>query len=207
VFSLLAALLVADASPTVTVVPLGAVPEASVRIAERAIGRTFRVRVVRARRSALPLTAFYPPRKRFRAERLLDYLEERGYPAHTVGLTVRDVSTTLRNRTDWGVTGLARTEGPCVVSTFRLGRAGYSRFASRLGKISIHEVGHTFGLSHCTASQTCPMQDLAGRVTTLDRSRDSFCGQCREKLGEVAKPVVLAEPMSSLKEAKPSSSF
>src|SRR5512136_1405152 len=53
----------------------------------------------------LPKAAYYPPRKRYRAERLLLYLNQRmpkdGW--RILGLTDSDISTTKDRYQDWGV--------------------------------------------------------------------------------------------------------
>ncbi len=78
---------------------------------------------------AIPLAkyAFYKPRNRYRAEKLLNYMEN--YYAHQkkkkyvkiIGLTRKDISTTKGQYYDWGIFGLAYLDAaPCVVSTFRL---------------------------------------------------------------------------------------
>ena len=70
----------------------------------------------------LPKAAFYPPRKRYRAERLLLYLNQRmpkdGW--RILGLTDVDISTTKGDVPDWGVMGLGELPGiASVISSFR----------------------------------------------------------------------------------------
>lgn len=43
---------------------------------------------------SLPTAAFYPPRNRYRAEKLLDYLNTISNYRHTIGITTKDISTT-----------------------------------------------------------------------------------------------------------------
>jgi archaemetzincin len=141
----------------------------------------------------LPKYAYYKPRKRYRAEKLLNYLES--FYTHQVkkkyvkiiGLTRKDISTTKGQYYDWGIFGLAYLDaGPCVVSTFRLKRNAKSQrhFMERLIKVVIHEIGHTFGASHCPG-KCCVMEDARGTIKTVDARNGRFCSRCREKLFRV----------------------
>jgi archaemetzincin len=131
----------------------------------------------------LPRQAYYPPRKRFRAERLLTYLNQRmpkgGW--RILGLTDADISTTKDAYIDWGVMGLGELPGTAtVISSFRCRRKAISpgHALERLAKVAVHEIGHTLGLPHCP-TRSCLMEDAMGKVATTDRERD-FCPRCRE---------------------------
>ena len=130
----------------------------------------------------LPKSAYYPPRKRYRAERLLTYLNGRmpkdGW--RILGLTEFDISTTKDEFPDWGVMGLGELPGTAtVISAFRCRKKARSRAhaTERLAKVAVHEIGHTLGLPHCP-TLGCLMEDAMGKVTTTDRERD-FCPKCR----------------------------
>ena len=73
-------------------------------------------------RVPLPKEAWYPPRQRWRAEKLLAFLGPR-LPAdglRILGLTAADISTTKGKVVDWGVLGLGALDGSAsVISTFR----------------------------------------------------------------------------------------
>src|SRR5476651_2539187 len=60
----------------------------------------------------LPASAYYPSRKRYRADSLINYLDHFG-SADTViiGLTDKDISTTKGNIADWGIMGLGDEPG------------------------------------------------------------------------------------------------
>jgi archaemetzincin len=131
---------------------------------------------------ALPQSAYYKPRNRYRAENLLDYLDsinDRKY-YRVVGFTSKDISTTKGAIEDWGIFGLANIEGyACVLSTYRLKRDGRTdRFQSRLKRIIIHELGHTFGLYHCSW-RFCVMADYKGTIKILDEQWAHLCAPCK----------------------------
>jgi archaemetzincin len=135
--------------------------------------------------SPLPRSAYYPPRGRYRAERLLDFLVGQGQKGARVvlGLTTADISTTKGQYSDWGVMGLATLDGKsAVLSSFRCKRgarnAAHAR--ERFAKTAVHELGHSFGLEHCP-TRGCLMHDGEGSVLTTDTETD-FCETTRERL-------------------------
>ena len=178
----------APAPLEVALVNLGEV-DIDVQIAaERALRDNYNV-VIEVRDADLPKDAFYEPRSRYRADKILDFLEDK-YQNYdrVVALTSVDISTTKGVHEDWGVFGLGRRPGkPCVVSTFRLKKEGAEKMLERVNKVVLHEFGHTVGLPHCEASETCPMQDAEGKVATVDKSNKTLCKSCLDLAGDVTK--------------------
>ncbi len=133
----------------------------------------------------LPASAFYKPRQRYRADKLLDWLDSSA-PANftkTVGLTASDISTTKGEVFDWGVFGLGTVGGrPCVISTFRLGRSvSREKLLLRTQRVAAHEVGHTFGLEHCP-TPGCMMSDAEGKISTVDEETGRLCERCATRV-------------------------
>lgn len=126
----------------------------------------------------LPATAYYRPRNRYRADSLINFLEQRTAKGHvTIGITHKDISTSKGKIIDWGVMGLGLCPGnACVVSGFRVSR---EEKAIQLYKVSIHELGHTFGLPHCS-NKECYMRDAEGGNPTHEEK--DFCESCKLKL-------------------------
>ena len=122
----------------------------------------------------LPASAYYEPRRRYRAERLTEFLSARFNarppPVRVLGLTARDISTTRDPYPDWGILGLADIGGrAAVVSSFRMRRRARSpRHALwRMTTTAVHEVGHVLGLDHCEEPR-CLMRDAEGTMDTVD---------------------------------------
>lgn len=129
---------------------------------------------------------------RYRADSLIRILS-RNRPTdmdYLMGLTHKDISTTKTvegkvkqpayKYADWGIFGLGFRPGPTsVVSTYRLQHQDHAIFLERLKKVSVHELGHNLGLSHCNTSQ-CVMQDAAESIRTIDELRLQLCKHCRQ---------------------------
>jgi archaemetzincin len=151
--------------------------------------------VRRLDRIPLPDSTRNQTRQRYRAEKILDLLEQR-IPAdgtRILGLCGADISTTKGQIADWGILGLASLDGKvCVISTFRTRRLakGEEHARIRLGKTAVHEIGHTLGLPHCP-NQGCLMEDARGTVLTTDREYD-LCDTCRSDLARRGVPLASA---------------
>lgn len=126
----------------------------------------------------LPKIAYYKERNRYRADTLIRYLSRITSKDHiTIGFTNKDISQTKGTINDYGIMGLGYKPGKsCVVSTFRLSKEHQS---IQLFKLSIHELGHTQGLPHCS-EKTCFMRDAKGKNHT-DEEKD-FCKKCKTVL-------------------------
>jgi archaemetzincin len=161
------------------------------------VNASFRVEPARE----LPREAFYAPRKRYRAEILVDLIERNPPPGawKTVIVTHAEISTTKGKIKDWGIAGLGNIGGrACVVSTHIYRKHSKTRevLMRRLADLSIHELGHTLGLEHCT-SPGCVMRDAKGKaLKSADTSTGHYCTWCRKgvSLGLLKPPLVTPAP-------------
>lgn len=174
----------------VVLVALGDFPVAQLDAVEAHLRTHAAVDVRRLDPIALPGDAWTPKRKRYRADRLLDFLVTQipDTPATTriLGLTQVDISTTKPPHDDWGIFGLGQMPGQsAVVSTFRLKKKARdaAQIENRLKNTALHEVGHTFGLDHCTEA-LCPMQDAEGSIANTDAANDAFGPLCTAALND-----------------------
>jgi archaemetzincin len=133
----------------------------------------------------LPQSAYYQPRNRYRADKLIRQLSAQTTSGHvTMALTSKDISTTYGGYEDWGIMGLGYCPGKaCIASTFRLSKLNTDE---QFFKVAIHEFGHTQGLGHCLV-KTCLMRDAKGKNTTDDEK--DFCPACKEKLIKAGWPI------------------
>jgi archaemetzincin len=133
---------------------------------------------------SMPRLAYYEPRKRYRAEKILKYLKgvKPDSVDYIVAITSEDISTAKNGKKDWGIFGLGYRPGVAsVVSIFRLGN-NKKVLTRRVLKITKHELGHNFGLPHCKKSKTCVMSSAEGSIKTVDRVSNIFCKACQSKL-------------------------
>jgi len=143
----------------------------------RAVEKAYRAKVSVGPRRALPKSAYYPPRHRYRADRLVPWLEGQATDDKVLGLAKVDISVTARGHADWGVggfAGLGKRSG--VASSFRM-KGDLACF----GEIAVHELGHTLGRPHCP-TRGCTMHDREGTLP-IGKSRIYFCERCRGQLG------------------------
>ena len=135
-----------------------------------------------------PASAFHPERRQYHSSDILRRMQSHvGDPCCRL-LGVCDVDLYIPILTF--VFGEAQTSGPCaVVSASRLRQELYSLppdqdlLRQRLLKESIHEIGHTCGLTHCGNYQ-CAMAS-SHAVEWIDLKESSLCSACAGRFAEV----------------------
>lgn len=173
----------------IAIQPLGEIDPSVVRGLTEHLRSILVAEVVVLPARAIPRKAYYAPRNRYRGERILDDLEARvpGRVTKIVGVMARDLSATKREIYDWGILGIAGlSRRAAVVSIHRLARHRTPLFDRRLSQVATHELGHTYGISHCPTPR-CLMNDACGSLRTVDRSSGKFCATCRRRMGSVLK--------------------
>jgi archaemetzincin len=175
------ALVLAAAPHTVAIVPLGPVEPRYLELVKEAVEARADVVARIEDERPLPPEAFYKPRKRWRAEKLLTVLD--GVDAwKVIGVTNGEISTTKGKIEDWGIAGLGNIGGTsCVVSLYLYKK--YSRTQAvldrRFADVAVHEFGHTLGMPHCE-TKGCVMSDAKGKaMASSDASSGHYCEKCR----------------------------
>ncbi len=182
---------------SVLIQPYGDIDQTLVEEAKKSIQHTYGFDVFIAARKAIPGTSFVNIKSpRYRADSILR-IQKRNKPDSIdfiLGLTNLDISTTKKDAfgnilkpasryADWGVFGLGYRPGcSSIISTFRLGTSDHKLLLERIKKVCNHELGHNFGLPHCTSSETCVLRDAAETIKTVDDVADTLCHVCKGKI-------------------------
>ena len=180
---------------TIYLVPLGDVETKLLEVARDALTARINAEVLIAPRRDLPEEAWYAPRKRYRAEKLITALNA-DPPAgawRIVGVTEQPISTTKGRIFDWGIAGLGDLDGrSCVLSSaiYKKNSRDRASLERRFADLVVHEFGHTLGLNHCEV-QGCVMADAKGKaIRSADTSTSQYCAKCRG-LVEARLPAIL----------------
>ena len=133
----------------------------------------------------MPVEAYYKPRNRYRASKLLNSIDQYSRYDKIVGITASDISSIKDNIYDWGIMGLADSPGrACVISTFRIKTPNKILFKERFIKVALHELGHTMGLPHCSFSKSCFMEAAEGTIKSVDRETKNLCSNCKKFISQ-----------------------
>jgi archaemetzincin len=107
------------------------------------------------------------------------------YKSNKNTLIITEVDMACKNEDrkvdEWGIFGLGYTPGRiCILSTFRLKWYTYNKtlINSRIIKVSLHELGHNFGLPHCTNYKKCMMTAASGTLKQVDAEDKILCNKC-----------------------------
>jgi archaemetzincin len=183
---------------TLCLVPLGKHDPKMLAAAERGVRHVFGFATLILPKRKLPQPAWYAPRERWRAEKLLDFLREEVRPGtsctYIVGFTSRDISTTKGEHVDWGILGLGELGGvAAVVSSYQTHKKlkPPHNATRRVVKVVNHEIGHVMGLPHFKQAG-CLMNDAEGTVQTVDDEHGALCQPTIDHIERVRKHAVPA---------------
>ena len=99
---------------------------------------------------------------------------------HLIVLTQKDISLD-----EYGIFGLGYRPGKIsVISTFRFSKNVKKKIVyERLSKITLHELGHNFGLRHCENIRNfCFMKSAKHTIKTIDKENLVLCNECQKKI-------------------------
>jgi archaemetzincin len=145
------------------------------------IEKEFKCKVRIVNKKGLPSTAFNAKRSQYNASRVIDVLA-RDLPQDAIkvlAITKRDLYAPTMNF----VFGQAQLGGRCaIISLFRLNDHSKNNklLYERSLKEAVHELGHTFGLDHCSKS-SCVMY-FSRTLLDTDKKSSNFCSLHKNKL-------------------------
>jgi len=148
--------------------------EANVKQVQQTIEQFYGIKttVVKA---TMPEDASAHDRGRYKAEKILDYLQQQYPNQKVIALTSKDICTNMNGQDCWGILGLSNIGKPYSVSSVSRIK---SDMENLLSKVAIHEVGHGLGLSHCKSGNPCLMKDAAGKIANIKQQPVKFCKDC-----------------------------
>lgn len=140
----------------------------------------------------IPQEAIYKSSKtgnrRLWAPTLLEHQEKMHKKKQCIVLafTIEDIASDVNHNgkldKDWGVFGLgSKYRHSCICSLYRMKTKNDKKESFQ--KLVFHELGHCFGLPHCTNDETCYVSD-AEKKYHLPRLK-GFCTNCTKTLNKL----------------------
>jgi archaemetzincin len=164
---------------------IGGVEDAVLAAVESRLEAEFALEVRRMPALPEPDYAFDPRRAQYSSVDIMKRLLNLAPPAadRVLGITGRDIFIPMLSF----LFGQAQLGGRiALVSVARLRQEFYGlpriehRLDERAIKESLHELGHTFGLTHCPDAQ-CAMS-LSTNLQQVDAKAAAFCSDCRMRI-------------------------
>lgn len=165
--------------------PIGSVPSRTLEWIETAIADWFPLPTRRLPALPVPESAFDPKRGQYQSVEIMKMVAQAAPrdAFRVLGITYVDLAIPMLSF----LFGQAQFDGPiAVVSLCRLHQEFYGLPAQenllreRTVKEVLHELGHTFGLVHCSES-TCAMS-LATHIALVDSKAEQYCARCGMQL-------------------------
>lgn len=128
---------------------------------------------------SLPPEAYLKTRNRYRGTGLLDDLKKLQDGNCVLGLTDRIIFTSNEISKDFGIMGISYVNSGLCVASSVVPRSGKPQKDSDMIKLTLHELGHAYGLHHCP-DQKCFMVDAEHKMKLPNTT--GFCKKCTEYL-------------------------
>ncbi|MGB7848622.1 MAG: archaemetzincin [Candidatus Acidiferrum sp.] len=170
---------------TVYVVAIGSVPAQVMEWVDGVVAEWCPWPILRMPALKLPEGAYDPARGQYQSVEIMKALAQCAPrdAARILGVTEVDLAIPMLTF----VFGQAQLDGPvALLSVCRLRQEFYGLrseeglLRERVVKEALHELGHTFGLTHC-AEPKCVMS-LATHIGLVDNKAQRFCVHCGEQL-------------------------
>jgi archaemetzincin len=162
-------------------VAVGEIPTSALEWIERATAEWFPLPIRRLPALSIPESAYEAKRGQYQSVEIMKLLAQHAPRDASRILGVTDVDLAIPMLTF--LFGQAQFDGPiAVVSLCRLHQEFYglppqeSLLRERTVKEVLHELGHTFGLAHCS-EPSCAMS-LATHIELVDAKAEQYCARC-----------------------------
>jgi archaemetzincin len=206
----------------ISVLPLGQVSPVLLTKLETALSVTFDVPLDRLRPEELPPVAYNAMRGQYNSAAVLDYLVAEFSPKPPAATSFRPGRLLAVTESDLYADSMSYVFGEadpanrvCIVSLARLGEVevkdkvkspldlnlDLNLLCVRAIRESVHELGHTYGLAHCS-DPTCVMH-FSHSLEESDRRSCNFCPDCRRKLKEFRSSGVMSSGVQLLNSLTP----
>ena len=166
---------------TLYLVAIGSVPEAAWQWIENAAAEWFPLPIRRLPPVPIPAGSYDEKRGQYRSVEMMKMLVKSAPQDAERILGVTDVDLAIPMLSF--LFGQAQLDGPvALISLFRLHQEFYGLPADeqllreRTVKETLHELGHTFGLVHCSERE-CAMS-LATHIEFVDAKAEQYCSSC-----------------------------
>lgn len=183
--------------PFLGLVALGPLDPDILRSLRTALAKYLLLPVRLLRPKPLPLQSYHVTRHQYNAIQLLEFLldDVETEAIRVLGVTAKDLYIPILTF----VFGDAQLRGKAaVISLFRPRGDDVgilpprTVFLGRLIKLSLHELGHTFGLEHCN-EDGCLM-GFSSNLEVLDQQKIAFCKYCQILLTDCFRDQGLLPP-------------
>jgi archaemetzincin len=172
-------------SKEISIVVIGNFPEKDVRFVRDKLTKFYNCKVNILPRIDIPVKCKIKGLSKYSSVKIVKLLNTKfnNTNGKVVALTQLDICTNrqLNGKTfkNWGVIGLSLLgTKSCVVSNRRM----KSNYYDKLEKVSIHEIGHSFGIPHCESNSKCLMNDAKGKGSKIDKELLWMCDECKHKI-------------------------
>ncbi|MDE5975061.1 MAG: hypothetical protein K2G69_00775 [Muribaculaceae bacterium] len=132
-------------------------------------------------RLPLPAEAFVKERNRYRGTGLLDDLRKLQDGNVVLGLTDKVICTANEISPTFGIMGVSYLKSGLCVASSVIPKSGKQQTDENFIKLTLHELGHSYGLPHCP-DQQCYMVDAEHRMKFHQTT--GFCEKCSAYLRE-----------------------
>lgn len=170
--------------------PLGVVGQDILRIVADSLQGILRIPVDVLEPEPLPQHTFMEARHQYNAMAIIRFLSENhsNKSLKTLGITGKDLCNPILTY----VFGEAYMNGPSAIMSYHRLHQGQAEdpvsrehFLDRVVKVALHEIGHTFNLSHCHTGR-CVMR-ASNNLKELDEKLNYLCDYCELFLFESLK--------------------